>query len=913
MKLAQALFFAAAALILPSQVLGDQSSATSDLDGVTLQVEVGTHSGPIRRIASSSAQDIVVTVSDDKTARVWRLGSHDLLRTLRVPAGQADQGRLYGVALHPSNGLVAIGGTAVEREKGRTRAEIFLFEIGTGLLRQRVDAGEAEIKRLAWSADGALLIAGTAGRSPSVLFYDSSWRPVLRHPMAGAVYGLSTGRDGTVIATDFSGALQMFAVAGSSARPMNRIALPSAGPVSVALVSNSKRAVVGYFASQHPTIVDLASGRVERQLEPRERDIDSGYLMTVAWSADGRSVYAAGATRRPGNRVGLWRFDAATGEQQSLVDVASDTVLDLVGVDESGVLFASFDASWGRVDGDRVSARVMPAVGDLQGVDGLQSDADGFVVSWSRLGSGGTRKFDMMRRLVDRGPGVGLHGPITRNGLTGGSVQVGDAKGRLPYVVFNGQRLALGEGELAISATYLSDSNDVVIGTSKSLMRTDAAGRAIWRIVPGAEVNAVVAARSSKLLVTAMSDGTIRWWNAKDGALLMTLLSTRAGAWIVWTPYGYYDSGPGADGLVGWLISHPADGTAELHSLSRFRDRYQRPDVVDRVLQTLDLVEAVTHSAPSDRDMQRPVLALVPAAVPVARPDLAPTPTPAQPSRVEPAANTTTPAPSSGPADALPTAPLSPKEPSPPVNDGRLAEAPIVEASASAASRTDDARAIAVPAKAPQASVASGSASAQVTASSIDATLLKSIPVEAPPALSAIDLASVHSTTQLVTLRFAVRTSQQSSVVIVARLNGRPVDAEVVLPSAYDGRSPGNLTLRLPAGDTTVYVLAIGKSGVSDPLVFAVTVALPQSAITIVTPAVPPASQSTAGDRRPRLFALSIGVSQYQRADYRLGWAAKDARDFAEALEHQRNKEYRSVEVRPLVDGQATQVEVIVQ
>ncbi len=54
-----------------------------------------------------------------------------------------------------------------------------------------------------------------------------------------------------------------------------------------------------------------------------------------------------------------------------------------------------------------------------------------------------------------------------------------------------------------------------------------------------------------------------------------------------------------------------------------------------------------------------------------------------------------------------------------------------------------------------------------------------------------------------------------------------------------------------------------------------------------------------------RLFVLAIGISKYPDA-FRLQWAAKDAEDFAAALERQKGTLYRDVQVKLLTDERAT-------
>ena len=58
---------------------------------------------------------------------------------------------------------------------------------------------------------------------------------------------------------------------------------------------------------------------------------------------------------------------------------------------------------------------------------------------------------------------------------------------------------------------------------------------------------------------------------------------------------------------------------------------------------------------------------------------------------------------------------------------------------------------------------------------------------------------------------------------------------------------------------------------------------------------------------------LAIGVSNYQRAQYQLKFAAKDARDFAAAAEAQRGKFYREVTVRTLLNADARRGAVLAE
>jgi Caspase domain len=66
--------------------------------------------------------------------------------------------------------------------------------------------------------------------------------------------------------------------------------------------------------------------------------------------------------------------------------------------------------------------------------------------------------------------------------------------------------------------------------------------------------------------------------------------------WILWTPEGYYDASPGAEDLIGWHLNRGKDQAADFFPASRFRAVYYRPDVISRVLKTLDNTEALRQA-----------------------------------------------------------------------------------------------------------------------------------------------------------------------------------------------------------------------------------------------------------------------------------------------------------------------------
>ncbi|MEL7427989.1 MAG: caspase family protein, partial [Bacteroidota bacterium] len=157
--------------------------------------------------------------------------------------------------------------------------------------------------------------------------------------------------------------------------------------------------------------------------------------------------------------------------------------------------------------------------------------------------------------------------------------------------------LIFSASESAKSVDISDDGTRIVIGASWHIYGLDNKGQEIWSTTTQSEVWVVNITSDGNLVVAACSDGTIRWYRMNDGELLLSLfMHSDRKRWVVWTPEGYYDAAPGAEYLLGWHVNQGQDRAALFYPISRFRYQYYRPDVIDRVLETLDVAEAVQQA-----------------------------------------------------------------------------------------------------------------------------------------------------------------------------------------------------------------------------------------------------------------------------------------------------------------------------
>ncbi|MBI5718343.1 MAG: caspase family protein [Burkholderiales bacterium] len=945
------------ALPQPAQAQAQAQAQAAPADAVLrplLAVETGSHGAPVRRIDVSAARGLVVTTSDDRTARVWDLGSGALRHVLRPFAFGAEGGRLYGVAIHPREALVAVAGTTGGSITGQAGGPahphlIYLFDLESGALRTTIDAKAGDIRKLAWSADGQVLLAGYNG-THGVRAFARDGRELLDDRYGGPVFGLATHAGGLAAAVGLDGTLRAYRIAAGG-RGVERAGSVALGghrrPAGVAYSPDGRQLAVA-FATRGEGIEIFDATTLQSLARLPAPESYAGDWRVLAWSADGRTIALAGTAHTRDVLFPVVSIDAGARTASARVEVAADSVTDLVALPGGGFGYASFDGSWGTVGVPgqtkprRVGAPVLAVRGDSP--FDLEVADDGLAARWGQRGPGRGLAFAFDRRRLVAGAsiaGMSPRAPETRGGgisggLSGGMSVATDwlKDGRPP--VIGGRPMALAADERGRAVVVLrTQPGAAVVGTNRALHRVDEAGNLAWRVAVDTEVRAVDASADGRLLVAAMADGTLRWHRAGDGRLLLTLLAQEDGRWVAWTPSGFFDASAGADRIVGWALARGTAQAMDFFSLARFRDQFNRPDVIDAVLATGDekaaLAQIAARAEAERVALQQEALRQAEAARQAEREAAA---------RAERARVAT-----QLEAERRAAAERAAREAAVAAEVARQAEtarqASIAqaraqserEAAAQAAARTEaearaaaerqrqereaavaaererqrlEAERLAAEQQAREreriAQEAAREAEERRRAESARRALAELRAAEFPPAVQGVGEPRLKAMGNLVTLPFALHShSVAGEVDLTVRVAGRPsLPREVVMPKALNGLTQGYARVELPVADGVnplgVEIIASNRYGHSEPLVFIIERELP-----------PPPPGGWPGD----LYVLAIGVAEYARPEYRLGLAAKDAADFAAAMKRQEGRQYRRVIVRTLTNAEATKAAVL--
>ncbi len=553
-----------------------------------LRIETGMHISAIKRIDVDAEGRRLVTASNDKTVRVWELPSGRPEQIIRPPIGNVNEGKLYAVAISPDGKTVACGGWTGKWEQGDT---VYLFDADTGCLVRRLSGLPNVIEHLAFSRDGRFL-AAVLGRGQGLrIFQVADGHEIASDKnYGGQSYSADFDVRGRLVTTCNDGYVRLY---DQGFRLIAKEKIPGGErPLAARFSPDGKRIAVGFIDS---TKVALLSGQdLSFLFSPDTRGVDRGNLSKVAWSADGKSLYAGGRYHQRGKHFIRRWFQAGHGGYEDLEVGARDTIMDLVPLTDGSVAFGSADPSFGIVSpSGRVTLFTGPVIADYRGNrEGFLISSDGGTVQFGYdYGGAPLGRFTVSRRYLETNPGASAS--LTPPRTTAPGMNITNWKDKYDPK-FNGRPLKLDQYETSRSLAIAADGESFLLGTEWQLRAYDRSGSERWHVNVPDSVWGVNTAGNDQVFAAAYADGTIRWRRIRDGKELLSFFPHKdRKRWVLWSPGGYYDASPGGEELIGWHVNRGKDQAADFFPASRFRSTYYRPDVIARVLETRDEKEAL--------------------------------------------------------------------------------------------------------------------------------------------------------------------------------------------------------------------------------------------------------------------------------------------------------------------------------
>jgi len=555
-----------------------------------LVLDAGGHADSVPKIVFTLDGKGLISVSKDKTIRIWDLETGTCSRTLRPPVGLGRFGVLYMATLSPQGRLAVAGVGPREGE-----SPIYLINLVTGQIERTLEGHTSMIRGLAFTPDGKFLISASE-KDP------------------GRIWNAATGECVHV--------LQL---------PGTNIRVVATSPDSRKVVTGSPDGAVRIWS--------IATGECEVTMKDAYKDRYYGF-MSIAWSPDGKSIATGsfdwnvriwnpdGTLRKNYGSMGDLAFGLAFSPdgQKLLVARGFDyrpacLVLD-VDSGETKLTFArhlAWDCAyspdgklaatsgymgdilvWNPEDGHLIQR----LAGHSQAVWGAAWSADGKTIAWGNSGERGQQsQFHPLERtfhLLDLEWGGAPGGGFRRAREATDSWMLERGKLNQYLIVKTGEGAIANELKVAnepVSCFTLIGKDQVAMGTSYGLYLYHARGGTFLRQFAGhsGNLHAVAPSPDDRYLLSGSVDHTLRIWTVEQSEPLLSLFFARD-EWIAWTPQGYYAASPGGERLMGWQVSNGPDKMATFHPAAQFRKSFYRPDVIKLLLQEGSVEKALAQA-----------------------------------------------------------------------------------------------------------------------------------------------------------------------------------------------------------------------------------------------------------------------------------------------------------------------------
>jgi WD40 repeat protein len=552
-----------------------------------LMIEAGVHTAVVRRIAVDAAGHYLVSASDDKSARIWDLKSGRLVRVLRPPVGAraGGEGKIFSVAIAPDGSSIAIGGVlGYDWDK---KYAIYVFDRASGQMVRRIAGLPATVLHLAWSPDGRW-IAAALNRGGVRLFRAQDGSEAGTDTAYGErVFNADFDRSDRLATTSLDGFVRLYRVTATGLTLIHKQPTTGGRPGAARFSPDGTKLAVGYADAGRVDV--LAADTLAALYSTPE--VKNATFAAVAWSADGRVLYAGGNHRNGTTRLVRAWADGGKGAFNDL-PAGTNTITDLVALRTGGVAYGAFDPKIGAFDAAGTAIFEKAAVdADLRSTRAFRVSHDGVIVQFAFESGKAPATFDLAGReiLAGRAPEGKLAPAVT----SAPGLEIKDWATLTPAL--NGQPIKLGTLERSRAVAIAPDHQSFVLGTDNRLARYDRQGKEMWRLPIPTIAWAVNVSGDGRVALAAYADGTIRWYRLADGKELLALFPhIDRKRWVLWSPSGYYDAAAGAEDLIGWHVNRAKDQAADFYPGSRFRSTFYRPDVVAKVLEAQDETAGLT-------------------------------------------------------------------------------------------------------------------------------------------------------------------------------------------------------------------------------------------------------------------------------------------------------------------------------
>ncbi len=536
-------------------------SCANSIAQTRLVIDPQAHYGVVNDMAFSASGKYLISVSDDKTIRIWDVEQQQLDRTLRTYADAGAEGAIYALALSPDDRYLAIGGYFKANEirivdlkksssivilKGHTNVitsiefsqnglqlassdvngVVRLWEIDyangqiVGKQSTILDGHKAQVYDLSFSPDGKQLVSASYDGTLQLWDLTGTKKPVDMRMHIDKVYScaftsdgkwiISGGKKGKVIKWDNRGVFKKHMA--SLEEPINDIAIVG----DDIIISTSK----GYRYS--------TSNFFDKQVLP----VPFSKISASAISTNNLAALAGG------NNGDIVLYDLTTNNPLTIFKNTSKNPTK-IGISNDGKLVFKVDGKSAYKGINLADFSYLWEIDQNTNCHSEQHEDNGYSLS-------AVDKYTLS---------TGFKGKVEMNPRVDGRLR--------SYSIIDGETIAVG-GDFSLKL-YTRDG--LLKGSLKGF---------------NGAVTSIASANNR--IVAICGDQTIRVWNQTSYELLASLYLAPKLDWICWTPQGYYTASSGGEKYMGWQVDEDVKQMSTFYKSSVFSSKYHKPEIVAQTI-----------------------------------------------------------------------------------------------------------------------------------------------------------------------------------------------------------------------------------------------------------------------------------------------------------------------------------------
>ncbi len=570
--------------------------------GPHLMLNATGHTGRLLRVSFTPDDSRVISVSTDKTVRLWDVASGETVSILRPPIATGDNGDLGAGAISHDGKYVAVGGTFPGTYS--FFPAIYLVSLDSGRIEQILEGHLNRISTLEFSPDGEQLASGSFDRTVRLWNVKSGDCVRVLERQANWISNLAYSPDGQFLATG--------------------------------------------CANETASIWSLATGEKLRDLRAH-----SAPLTALAWSPDGKTLATAGADRffclwnadgslrrkSPDLPKSVWTLAFTPDSTRLLIGSSANSQsrmdpclwVDLETFDrrptfshhietvsqaafsKDGLLAATStnlgcDFYLWQTKGGTIVHRLFGAAREIVATAWSR---DGTAIAWgTRYAADPTKQWNPLERAFSLAnlDFTRVNDTYQRATARQGKVSVQISKNlQLLEMKRDDKTVRVWDTPASnlMSSLCLLDEQHAFVGLRTGLVcliDLNAAAKVAEYSGHLNKVYSIAARPDRKYFVSAGADQTFNIWSREirkdiarrnSGELVVGAIPTGApllslffenNEWIAWTSEGYYAASAGGEKLIGWQVNDESNRTATFYPAEQFHDTFYRPDVIKRLL-----------------------------------------------------------------------------------------------------------------------------------------------------------------------------------------------------------------------------------------------------------------------------------------------------------------------------------------